>query len=707
MTFWINKIQFRVFKNLSNLLVLAICGLSALTTFAQKAVKLDLQNPNKIELTDNNFWFWETKSSKENDLNAAINAQSSFQNLPNLYPNFGFVTYDVWFRFVVTNQSNDTIQTLLSVSNPNMDEIDLYQKSTTANWKNIAQLGDNRPYDNKKIANRNFIMPIDLLPNATDTFLLRTNNGGEQFHFMPALVTNQFFLEDDADTQLYFGIYFGIIAFIIIFNLFSYFALKDKNALWYASYVFSFGMLNISLLGIGSYYFWSGNYMVDRTNPFFASTSLLFLLYFCMGYLKTKINLPKTHKLFRFFLFFAYVFSICSLIPGEIFYQISVVGINGVTLILNILIIPIAYVAIREKIQEAKLFLIAFTMLAITVFGFILKNFGLAPSNFITDFGMQIGSSLEAILLSIGIVLKYKTTRETALKSLKDLNDLTEQANVILEQKVTERTQEVESQKSMLEFKNGEILSSITYAKRIQDSLLPSKSTFLNALPNSSLWYAPKDIVAGDFYWVQQIEINNQKWTFFAVGDCTGHGVPGAMMSVLCFNALESGLKELTEPNPGLLLEKAAIYLNKNLQNENQDLADGMDISVACIDFETKQLFWAGANNPLWILRNDEIIQYTATKRPVGKTDIKTPFESHAIEVQSRDSLLLFSDGYVDQFGGEQNKKFKRNNFIQLIQTYAKLSIHDLMNEIKKAHFNWKGNEEQVDDICVMIVEID
>jgi serine phosphatase RsbU (regulator of sigma subunit) len=707
MNFWINKTQSKVFRISPNILFLAIFLFTTTPFFAQKAVKLNHQNPNKIELTDNNFWFWEAKLSKENDLTAAINAHSKFQNLPNLYPNFGFVMHDVWFRFVLTNQTSDKIQTMLSVSNPNMDEIDLYQKSTTAKWKNIAQLGDNRPYENKKIANRNFILPIYLLPRATDTFLLRTNNGGEQFHFMPALVTNQFFLQDDANTQLFFGIYFGIIAFIIIFNLFSYFALKDKNALWYASYVFSFGMLQVSLLGIGSYYFWSGNYLDDRTNPFFASTSLLFLLYFCMGYLKTKINLPKTHRLFRLFLFFAYVFAISSLIPGETFYRISVLGINGVTLILNILIIPIAYIAIREKIQEAKLFLIAFTMLAVTVFGFILKNFGLAPSNFLTDFGLQIGSSMEAILLSIGIVLKYKTTRETALKSLRELNELTEQANVVLEQKVTERTQEVESQKSLLEYKNGEILSSINYAKRIQDSLLPSKSTFLKALPNSALWYAPKDIVAGDFYWVQQLEISNQKWTFFAVGDCTGHGVPGAMMSVLCFNALESGLKEINEPNPGILLEKAAIYLNKSLQNENQDLADGMDISVACINFETKQMFWAGANNPLWILRNGEVIQYTATKRPVGKTDVKTPFESHEIELVPKDTLFLFSDGYVDQFGGEQNKKFKRNNFIQLIQKHSKLPIHGLMNQIKQTHLDWKGNEEQVDDICVMMVKID
>lgn len=707
MNFWINETQSKVFRTSINILFLAICLFLVTPSVAQKAVKLDQKNPNKIELTDNSFWFWEAKSYKENDLNAAINAHSKFQNLPNLYPNFGFVMHDVWFRFVLTNQTTDTIQTMLSISNPNMDEIDLYQKSKTKAWKNIAQLGDNRPYENKQVNNRNFIMQIRLLPHATDTFLLRTNNGGEQFHFMPALVTNQFFLQDDANTQLFFGIYFGIITFIIIFNLFSYFALKDKNALWYASYVFSFGMLQVSLLGIGSYYFWSGNYLDDRTNPFFASTSLLFLLYFCMGYLKTNINLPKTHKLFRLFLFFAYIFAISSLIPSETFYRISVLGINGVTLILNILIIPIAYIAIREKIQEAKLFLIAFTMLAITVFGFILKNFGLAPSNFLTDFGLQIGSSMEAILLSIGIVLKYKTTRETALKSLTELNELTEQANVVLEQKVIERTQEVESQKSLLEYKNGEILSSINYAKRIQDSLLPSKSTFLNALPNSALWYAPKDIVAGDFYWVQKLEINNQKWTFFAVGDCTGHGVPGAMMSVLCFNALESASKEINEPSPGILLEKAAIYLNKNLQNENQDLADGMDISLACIHFETKKLFWAGANNPLWILRNEEVIQYTATKRPVGKTDVKTPFESHEIELVPKDTLFLFSDGYVDQFGGEQNKKFKRNNFIQLIQKHAKLPIQGLMNQIKQTHFDWKGKEEQVDDICVMMVKID
>ncbi len=704
MNFWINKFRntrqshFLRLRFFFFLFTLTACQ----SLLAQKVVALDYAD--KTEFTDHNFSFWENSEGRQEKAQDVSN--HDFQELPNLYPNFGFVSHDVWFRFVLKNPSGDTVRTFLRLSNPNLDEIDLYQQKQAAVWKQISKTGDSRPFENRQFKNRNFIIPVSVLPNATDTFLLRVNNGGEQFHFVPSLVSYRYFLEEDADTQLFFGIYFGIIAFIIIFNLFSYFALSDRTALWYASYVFCLGMLQISLVGIGSYRLWGGEYFCNRANPFFASTSVFFLLYFCMDYLKTKVIMPKVHQVFRGFQGVILACIVFSLVPTDFCYKISVVGINVITLMLNVLILPVAYFAIRKNIREAKLFLIAFMVLIVTVFGFVLKNFGILPSNFLTDFGMQIGSSLESILLSIGIVLKYKSTRETAIESLQNLNDMTERANVMLEQKVAIRTQEVEKQKSQLEYKNEQILSSISYAQRIQESLLPSSQTIQDLLPESVLWYAPKDIVAGDFYWVNHRKFKGVNWVFFAVGDCTGHGVPGAMMSVLCVNALESAFKELDGPDPGILLEKAADFLNNNLKSESQQLTDGMDISMACFNPETNVLHWAGANNPLWILRQNGIIQYAPTKRPVGKTDIITPFATNLIQLQSKDRLFLFSDGYVDQFGGVLNKKFKRNNFLKVIEKHSDLDPVNHMDAIKGAFYSWKGDEEQVDDICIFQVEI-
>lgn len=702
MNYWINKFWNNPFFTAARLhFFFFLFTITACGPVLSQRVHL-LTGAASTEFVNHDFQYWENTASNRQDVRFA--AHQSFSDLPNLYPNFGFVTHDVWFRFVLKNPTGDTVRTLFRLSNPNLDEIDLYQKR--ASWELLSATGDNRPFESRKFKNRNFIIPVAVLPHACDTFLLRANNGGEQFHFVPSLVSYSYFLEQDADTQLYFGIYFGIIAFIIIFNLFSYIALGDRTALWYASYVFCLGMLQLSLVGIGAYRLWGGEYLSDRANPFFASTSVLFLLYFCMDYLKTREIMPKIHRFFLWFRAAIFACIVFSLIPMDVFYKISVVGINGITFVLNIIILPVAYIAVRKNVREAKLFLLAFAVLTLAVFGFILKNFGIVPSSFLTDFGMQIGSSLESILLSIGIVLKYKSTRETAIRSLRNLNELTEKANVVLEEKVALRTQEVEKQKSQLEYKNEQILSSIAYAQRIQDSLLPSLQQIHGLLPDSVLWYAPKDIVAGDFYWVNERMFKDRSWIFFAVGDCTGHGVPGAMMSVLCVNALESAFKELDGPDPGVLLEKAADFLNANLSSGNHQLTDGMDISMGCINLESKMLHWSGANNPLWLLRASEIVQYAPTKRPVGRTDIETPFATNLIQLQAKDRLFLFSDGYVDQFGGVQNKKFKRGNFVKVIERHSGLDPIEQMMAIQAAFYNWKGNEEQVDDICIFQVEI-
>lgn len=693
-------------KSTAQYLVLLFMLMANQIFFSQEVCHTTQFLDNEIVIKKNKCWFWEANSIQRTEIEQALKNENKFKSLPNFYPNFGFTKKDVWFRFILKNSEAKSSTIFFRVNNPNLDEIDLYKKNKIGHWKCIANIGDQRKLSKKKFPGRIFVVPLKIDKNSIDTFLLRVNNGGEQFQFIPSFVNSDYFSIQDGKNQLFFGIYFGIMLFIILFNLFSYFSLKEKTALWYSLYGIFLALLQFSLLGYGSYYLWPESIMANHSNPIFASASVLFLIYFCRDYLQTKIHLPKTHIFLNIVRVLVLLCLVCSLIPTKFTYRFSVLGINTITLVLNLSIIPIAILAIQKKYDQAKLFLIAFSVLIISVFGFILKNFGIIPSNFFTDYGLQIGSSLESILLSIGIVLKYKKTRETSLKSLQRLNEIREQTNRELEQKVKERTAEVESQKILLEIKNKEIISSISYAKRIQETILPSEMNIQKLLPKSVWWYMPKDIVAGDFYWINQAKFEKETWTLFAVADCTGHGVPGAMMSVMCVNALNTCLKGLQKADPGLLLEKVATSLSENLSSDDEQLADGMDISLVFLNEVRNTLIWSGANNPLWILRNSNIIEFKPTKRPVGKSDTKTSFKNNLIKLNPLDKLFLFTDGYADQFGGPKNKKFKRVNLLNLIEKNSDLALSDLLSKIQSAFFDWKKEEEQVDDISIFIIEI-
>lgn len=659
---------------------------------------------NYTEVNGDHLFYWKSPNNQVS-FHSALKHSNDFQAIPNLYPNFGFTKSDVWFRFVVDRTQTNQDALFLKLGNPNLDKAKVYYKHPTKGWRVWACVGDLQHKDPVSINNRDWIVA---LPHAreSDTLYLQINNGGEQFFFIPSLVKRNYFSEEDAENQLYFGIYYGIIVFIFSFNLFSFFYLKERNALWYALYVFLLAGLQISLTGIGNFYLWDGEYFSNRANPFFSSAGILALLLFVMDFLRTAHYAPHIHRWFVVTAWVAVSLIVASLLPYSWAFDYSVVGVNTVTLLLNTVILPVSLYIWKKGSEIAPLFIAAFSVLILSVFGFILKNFGLLPVNFFTEFGMMIGSAAESILLSVGIVLRYKNTRDTALNSLRKLNEVTENANKELEVKVRQRTYEVEQQKEQLLYKNQEILDSITYAKRIQEALLPSKHTFAQLLPKSALWYAPKDIVAGDFYWAKEKEIKGDKWTFFAVADCTGHGVPGAMMSVLCINALENALQEINTPDPGDLLERTAAFLATSLETEKQALQDGMDISLCCLNRSNNQLFWAGANNPLWILKGDDMEEITATKRPVGKSEVLIPFTTHAVRVQPGDRIVLFSDGYADQFGGPSNKKLKRKQFKELVIESSQLEIQDQIKALKRKYHQWKSDQEQVDDVCVLLVEI-
>ena len=282
----------------------------------------------------------------------------------------------------------------------------------------------------------------------------------------------------------------------------------------------------------------------------------------------------------------------------------------------------------------------------------------------------------------------------------------------VLEQKVIERTEEVVRQKSEIENKNEEleilykqVTDSIHYAKRIQEAILPPNHTINELLPNAFVLYKPKDIVSGDFYWIEK----KNNLTYFAAVDCTGHGVPGAFMSLVGHNILKDIINNTSIIKPSEILDKLreGVVNTLRVNDSGKQAKDGMDMTLCSINYETLELQYAAAFNPLYIVRDGELILHPANKFPIGVfLGEKTNFDNHSLQLQKGDQIYIFSDGYADQFGGPKGKKFMIGNFRKLLTLIATMQINDQKAKLDEVLLTWQGEQEQVDDVLVIGVKV-
>ncbi|MDX1651738.1 MAG: SpoIIE family protein phosphatase [Brumimicrobium sp.] len=272
------------------------------------------------------------------------------------------------------------------------------------------------------------------------------------------------------------------------------------------------------------------------------------------------------------------------------------------------------------------------------------------------------------------------------------------------QKQLRQKNAEITAQNKLIASKNKEILDSINYAKRIQTAILPSDKLVKSYLDSSFVLYLPKDIVAGDFYWME----SKGDFIMFAAADCTGHGVPGAMVSVMCHNALNRSVKEFGLIQPNDILDKTRELVLEEFSKSEEDVKDGMDISLCVLNVKTNILWWSGANNPLWLIPSGEskVKQLKADKQPVGSHPGNKPFSVHEIQLQKGDKIYIFTDGLQDQFGGLNYKKFKPSRLRKLILEIKDLPPEEQRLKIWNAFKEWKGDQDQVDDICVIGVEI-
>jgi serine phosphatase RsbU (regulator of sigma subunit) len=417
--------------------------------------------------------------------------------------------------------------------------------------------------------------------------------------------------------------------------------------------------------------------LIEYPGGLYSQVPLFFISVICLFLFKKLVNPNVVHTIFFIFCIISIAITICFTKGYDSFITPWIAST------------PIVALLISGK-RGGILSLIACSCVLTALYCLYLNGY-----EFPEDFNLKyknvfkFSTNLGLIFILYLIAIVFDNSKNTAFKNLDIKN------------------KELDEQKKNLEIKQKEILDSINYAKKIQEAILPSDKQVALLLPQSFVLYKPKDIVSGDFYWATQ-------WAnkiLFAAVDCTGHGVPGAFMSIVGQNLLNQAVNEQGLTTPNLILNSLNKGISRTL-NQNKDIAeikDGMDISLCCWDIKEMMLEFAGAYNPLWILRQGEFIIIEGDKFPVGSfvDDRHQNFKNNEILLQKGDIIYIFTDGYSDQFGGPNGKKFKQKQIKKIlleIQQEPMLKQRELLNTCIE---DWKGGkEDQLDDILFMGIKV-
>jgi len=569
---------------------------------------------------------------------------------------------------------------------------------------------------------------------------------------------------DRIERMVLFG-FLGTMLIISVFFLFLFGVIHERQYLYFALYIGSLAIFLFITAGYLDEYYWrEDNFFLkflEKFQPYIMSWISVFFLLFGIAYLELRKKLKYWYRsvvvvlsltgvrillvLFEVLFNFSY--------PEIIDDIFTVVWIFTVAIIpLFILIIP-AIFRIRSGFRPGWYFLISnltlialiYTTLYSSEFSFtVLTLYESTIGRIMISSGVYVAAVLQILIFTFGLAqklrldaLEKKQIQEQIIDQLRVNEKLKDKVNRELEEKVVERTREIseqkkeiesqrdeiEAQRDMVFAQNTEITDSIDYAQRIQDAVLPRREYLKQIMPEHFVLFKPKDIVSGDFYWIREVKGS----LVMVAADCTGHGVPGAFMSMLGITLLNEQLAKSKLDDPGEILDTMRTKVKQMLvqQGEVEEQKDGMEMGVAIIHKDKKQLHFAGANNRLFLVRNRNNIRgkepppegsqvdndfylydIKGDRQPIGFYWEETRFTSHQTELMEQDTIYVFTDGFIDQFGGEHRKKFKMHRFKELLLSIQKESMERQKLLLENAFNSWRGDIEQIDDLCVVGIRI-
>jgi len=645
----------------------------------------------------------------------------SISDIPNMglsfwsdYSSYRFPTSgNYWLRLKspLVSVSEEYIQLITS----KFDSITLYYRTDHSGWE-VSENGSMYPNKLKAIP----YGPISCLRLHLhqgieyELYIKVTDVARPGFQFISkefTLSTQEIIVSKANTARLSIYIFLGACLIMLLYNLALSFFYERRGYLTLAAFIVAIGGYTFALSGEMVVTLFENASRQNNLIVYFGSAAMFFYIPFCQIILKTKGNAPRVHRLLTILIgILAFSFVLFMLGLDGIAIPITF----AVAFLVYPMVLSIAWKGRKMKALPNQYFLWAnFIAIGCWVVTFM-QMFGVLPDEILwlnPSMISEIGVAFMLLIFSMALGAKVNyISSELVRKELEQerfkreeeekRNELIRGQNERLEVTVKERTAELREEKALVEEKNMEIMDSIAYAKYLQDAMLPAPSLLKSMFPNSMLFFRPKDIVSGDFYWFQEF-----KGCFYAaVVDCTGHGVPGAMVSVMGFNAINRCVNELGLSDPADILNRMSKIVEETFTSSDENVRDGMDMALIKFDPKTNKLEYAGAFNPLWILRSgaDSIDEIRADRRPIGQYFLDKEFNTQEVLVNKGDSVFIFSDGYADQFGGKRGKKLKTVNFQKELIGNSNLAMGELSKPLHSFLEQWMGDHEQVDDICII-----
>lgn len=637
--------------------------------------------------------------------------------------NFGYTSSAYWVRLKIKNETNENDWRLLSfIIYHNL--LDFWIEDGKGGWKHI-HTGWKYPYASRQnFEHVGFTFPLDI-PKGEERIIYFRLEGIDPFTFPLELIQKEQLAYRYQKENIYYGLYFGILLTMMLYNLFIWFSLRDKNYIYYFFSIFCIFITFASVSGYPFKYLYPDIPEINRDlTRVFSALNTIFTGLFIIHFLELKKYLRWAYYII--------LFDILIAIP-VIFLAISEIhlsAINDMNSFHAPFLLIVGIVSWIKGNKTARFYTFAWASFLIGATFILMRNEGILPVNFITTHAPEVGSALEVVLLSLALANRYRRLRKEKEAATRKTLEIERQAKEGLEEKVKERTLELQEQSLELQERNDElnqmneeldtalytmglqkneieqqntlIQSSINYAQRIQRAILPSEKMIQATLSDAFVLFRPRDVVSGDFYYLRKEEHR----TILILADCTGHGVPGALMSMMGVNLIERVFAENEEIMPNEALQKIDKYLAQTLSVSENNIQDGMDMALCIIEPAKQKLWFSGAKQSLIKIRDQQDHIYKKSAQAVGGRIRMNLFKIplHEIHYTSEDRFYMFSDGYQDQFGGEEGKKFMRIRFRELLIKSSILSCANQREKLDLELDNWilQGNEKQTDDILVI-----
>lgn len=530
----------------------------------------------------------------------------------------------------------------------------------------------------------------------------------------------------------------GILWLIVLISFLIFFVERNKDYLFYALYTAFISLLLLFAMDV---------FRARWIYTFFTQQLIgMAAFYFYFLFLRRIIDIEKvSRRLLLYFKSFGAIFLIFVLFAIVFLLLLKESRLYGFIIapLAAVWVIPILYLNVKLLTQKNyiyKIFSIGSLILIVSAIYLVLSMVLDLPAEFLV---LQIGVLVQVLVFTYLLIYKMrqnekvkKLAQEDLIIQLRENEQLKDKVNRELEAKVKERTKEINEQKEEIQTQRDEIViqrdlvisqkqeltDSINYAKRIQSAVLPDTAYLNRVMPDYFVIFKPRDIVSGDFYWVKDIK----NYLVVVAADCTGHGVPGAFMSMLGITLLNELVTKSRFDKPGEILNYLRMKVKTMLTQEGkyEEQKDGMDMAIVIINTENKELQYAGAYNPLYLYRkmdvqkmvqegnkeysDDEyqLFELKGDRQPIGIHAIETDFTTHTLKLQGEETIYIFSDGFVDQFGGEPRKKYKTPRFKQLLQSVQDKPMEKQKVIIEEEFESWRGDIEQIDDVCIVGVRI-